>query len=119
MEIAGVLSLMKGMRGPPCINLPVENRDGTTLIVRETSLTASPASPPQPGTASRVANKSKKADSAPPSFRIINLASVTAKTASDLITVQSNSDSDSSPTVSQDEQTVVPSVSVSQPTTAK
>jgi hypothetical protein len=85
----------------------------------DTSLTASPASPPQPGTASRVAKKSKKADSAPPSFRIVSSASVTEKTASDLITVQSNSDSDTTSTTSQGKQTVVPSVSVSQPTTAR
>jgi hypothetical protein len=64
--------------------------------LNDTSLTTSTASPPQSGTASRAAKKSKKADSAPPSFRIVSPASVRAKTASDLITVQSNSDSDSS-----------------------
>ena len=79
--------------------------------LNDTSLTASPASPPQPGTASRVAKKSKKADSAPPSFRIVSPAPVAAKTVSNLIGVQSNSDSDSSATVSQGKQTVVPSVS--------
>ena len=83
--------------------------------LNDTSLTASPASPPQPGTASRVAKKSRKADSAPPSFRIVSPAPVAAKTVSNLITVQSNSDSDSSTTMSQGIQTVVPSVSGSQP----
>ena len=87
--------------------------------LNDTSLTASPASPPQPGTASRVVKKSKKADSAPSSFKIVSPVSpapVTAETVSGLITVQSNSDSDSSATKSQGRQTVVSNVSVSQPT---
>jgi hypothetical protein len=90
--------------------------------LNNTSLTASPASPPQPSTASRVVKKSKKADSAPSSFKIVSPvgpALVTAETVSDLITVQSNSDSDSSATKSQGKQTVVPSVSVSQPTAVR
>ncbi len=87
--------------------------------LNDTSLTASPASPPQPGTASRAAKKSKKADSAPPSFRIVSPAPVAAKTVSNLITVQSNSDSDSSATMSQGKQTVVPSVSGSQPSAVR
>jgi len=87
--------------------------------LNDTSLTASPASPPQPGTARRVAKKSKKAGSAPPSFRIVSPAPVAAKTVSNLIGVQSNSDSDSSATVSQGKQTVVPSVSGSQPSAVR
>jgi hypothetical protein len=66
-----------------------------------TSLTASPTSPPQSGTSSRVAKKSKEADSAPPSFKIVSPAPVTAKIVTDFINVHSNSDSDSSSTMSQ------------------
>jgi hypothetical protein len=47
------------------------------------SLTASPASPPQPGTASRVVKKSKKADSTPSSFKIVSPVSPAPVTAVD------------------------------------
>jgi hypothetical protein len=117
MEIAGVLSLMKGMRGPSPVHKSSGRKQRRSHTSRkrnlnDASLTASPASLPQSGTASRVAQKSKLAVSAPSSFRIASPASVTA---SDLITVQSNSDSDGSP-MSQGKQTVVPSDSVSEPT---
>ena len=92
--------------------------------VKDTSLTASPASPPQSSATKRVTKKSKKGDSASLSFRDIGSASVADKTTTasttervdpDSDSSHTQSDSDSSSILSQVKHTAIPSVSVSQP----
>ena len=86
--------------------------------VKDTSLTASPASPSQSSAAKRIVKKSKKADSDPlPSSKDVSSVLITEKSTTVTNTVPSDSDSDSPPTPSHGKKTVIPSVSVTQPTT--
>ena len=86
--------------------------------VKDTSLTASPASPSQSSATKRIVKKSKKADSDPlPSSKDVSSVLITEKSTTVTSTVPSDSDSDSPPTPSHGKKTAIPSVSVTQPTT--